>query len=47
MGLLNFEAKDVKKPESSIQLEGFLKGFSIEVMPRTAEKIRALRGHTY
>ena len=38
MGLLNFAAKDVKKPESSIQLEEFLKGFSIEVMPRTAEK---------
>ena len=43
MGLLNFAAKDVKKPESSIQLEGFLKGFSIEVMPRTAEKIESFR----
>ena len=43
MGLLNFAAKDVKKPESSIQLEEFLKGFSIEVMPRTAEKIESFR----
>ena len=43
MGLLNFAAKEVKKPESSIQLEGFLKGFSIEVMPRTAEKIESFR----
>ena len=43
MGLLNFAAKDVKKPESSIQLEEFLKGFSIEVMPRTAEKIENFR----
>ena len=43
MGLLNFAPKDVKKPESSIQLEDFLKGFSIEVMPRTAEKIESFR----
>ena len=43
MGLLNFAAKDVKKPENSIQLEEFLKGFSIEVMPRTAEKIESFR----
>ena len=43
MGLLNFAPKDVKKPESSIHLEDFLKGFSIEVMPRTAEKIESFR----
>ena len=43
MGLLNFAAKDVKKSENSIQLEDFLKGFSIEVMPRTAEKIESFR----
>ena len=43
MGLLNFAKKDTQAPESNIQLESFLKDFSIEVMPRTAEKIENFR----
>ena len=43
MGLLNFVKKDTQAPESNIQLESFLKDFSIEVMPRTAEKIENFR----
>jgi len=43
MGLLNFVKKDTQAPEGNIELESFLKDFSIEVMPRTAEKIENFR----
>ena len=43
MGLLNFAKKDTQAPEGNIELESFLKDFSIEVMPRTAEKIENFR----
>lgn len=39
MALLNFRRKDAAPKSGGADLEGFLKGYSIEVMPRTAEKI--------
>ena len=43
MALLNFGSKDTTGVEINPQIETFLKDFSIEVMPRTAEKIEDLR----
>lgn len=40
MALLNFRKKEAAAPNGvNPQLESFLKGYSIEVMPRTAEKV--------
>jgi len=40
MALLNFRKKDTEiTPQVQPQLEAFLDGYSIEVMPRTAEKV--------
>ena len=40
MALLNFRKKEAAAPTgSNPQLEAFLEGYSIEVMPRTAEKV--------
>ena len=43
MALLNFGLKDVPAVEVNPQVETFLKDFSIEVMPRTAEKVENFR----
>ncbi len=43
MALLSFGSKDMTGVEVNPQIETFLKDFSIEVMPRTAEKIENLR----
>ncbi len=44
MALFNFRAKTAQAPTSSQgQLEAFLQGYSIEVMPRTAEKVEDFR----
>jgi methylenetetrahydrofolate reductase (NADPH) len=44
MALLNFRREESPKPEAaSVAVEAFLKGYSIEVMPRTAEKIEDFR----
>ena len=43
MALLNFGSKDTAAVEVNPQIETFIKGFSIEVMPRTAEKIEDFR----
>ena len=43
MTLLNFRLKDVPAVEVNPQVETFLKDFSIEVMPRTAEKVEDFR----
>ena len=43
MALLNFGSKDTTVVEVNPEVETLLKGFSIEVMPRTAEKIENLR----
>lgn len=43
MGLLNFKSRDDAPVTVDPQIEAFLKGFSIEVMPRTAEKINDFR----
>ena len=43
MALLNFGLKDVPAVEVNPQVETFLKDFSIEVMPRTAEKVEDFR----
>jgi len=42
MGILNFARRDVTAPVDA-RLEAFLDGFSIEVMPRTAEKVEDFR----
>ncbi|SHH18226.1 5,10-methylenetetrahydrofolate reductase [Marivita hallyeonensis] len=39
MALLNFRKREDTRQAGSPDLEAFLKGFSIEVMPRTAEKV--------
>ena len=39
MALLNFVSKEKNVAVINPQIEAFLKGFSIEVMPRTVEKI--------
>ncbi|MFK7753953.1 MAG: methylenetetrahydrofolate reductase [Sedimentitalea sp.] len=41
MALLNFKKRDV--PVANGQVEAFLQGYSIEVMPRTAEKVDDFR----
>ena len=43
MTMLNFRLKDVPAVEVNPQVETFLKDFSIEVMPRTAEKVEDFR----
>lgn len=44
MALLNFFRKDTAAPQANAQIvETFLKGYSIEVMPRTAEKVEDFR----
>ena len=43
MAVLNFGFKDVPAVEVNPQVETFLKDFSIEVMPRTAEKVEDFR----
>ncbi len=47
MALLNFFKKNQAQPEdnaqSAAQIEAFLNGYSIEVMPRTAEKVEDFR----
>jgi methylenetetrahydrofolate reductase (NADPH) len=42
MALFNFRRKEDAAPATGA-LEGFLKGYSIEVMPRTAEKVESFR----
>jgi methylenetetrahydrofolate reductase (NADPH) len=39
MALLNFRKRDETQTAGSPEMEAFLKGYSIEVMPRTAEKV--------
>ncbi len=44
MALLNFKRRDTPAaPTSSAEVQAFLQGYSIEVMPRTAEKIPDFR----
>ena len=44
MALLNFKRKDAPAAQpNSPELEAFLQGYSIEVMPRTAEKVENFR----
>ena len=43
MAVLNFGFKDVPAVEVNPQVETFMKDFSIEVMPRTAEKVEDFR----
>ncbi len=44
MALLNFRRKEAPAPAGSPEaVEAFLKGYSIEVMPRTAEKVEDFR----
>ena len=43
MALLNFRSKETSDSEINPQVETFLKDYSIEVMPRTAEKIESFR----
>ncbi|MEZ5887439.1 MAG: methylenetetrahydrofolate reductase [Paracoccaceae bacterium] len=44
MALLNFRRKEAPAPQVSGEIvEAFLKGYSIEVMPRTAEKVEDFR----
>ena len=43
---LSFFRKDTKEPADgakAAEMEAFLKGYSIEVMPRTAEKVDDFR----
>ncbi|SEQ84552.1 5,10-methylenetetrahydrofolate reductase [Thalassovita taeanensis] len=43
MALLNFRKRDDMVKPASAQVEAFLNGYSIEVMPRTAEKVDNFR----
>ncbi len=43
MALFNFRRKDDAPAPAAQALEAFLKGYSIEVMPRTAEKVESFR----
>lgn len=43
MALLNFRKREEPKSLGNDAVEAFLKGFSIEVMPRTAEKVESFR----
>jgi methylenetetrahydrofolate reductase (NADPH) len=42
MALLNFRQRETTSPANG-QVEAFLEGYSIEVMPRTAEKVEDFR----
>ncbi len=44
MSLLNFRRKETQAPQTDA-LEAFIKGFSIEVMPRTAANVENFRDH--
>jgi len=39
MALLNFRKREDTRPSGTLEMEAFLQGYSIEVMPRTAEKV--------
>ena len=43
MALLNFRKKETAAPADNGAMEAFLQGYSIEVMPRTAEKVEDFR----
>jgi len=43
MALFNFRRDTALAPTATAQVEAFLQGYSIEVMPRTAEKIESFR----
>ena len=43
MSLLNFRRKETAPVGNKSEIEAFLKGYSIEVMPRTAEKVEDFR----
>jgi methylenetetrahydrofolate reductase (NADPH) len=43
MALLNFRKRETVETGSTPEMEAFLKGYSIEVMPRTAEKVEDFR----
>lgn len=43
MALLNFKKRDAQVPSNSAEMEALLQGYSIEVMPRTAEKVDDFR----
>ncbi|MEO0370645.1 MAG: methylenetetrahydrofolate reductase [Pseudomonadota bacterium] len=43
MALLNFKKREAAAPSVTPEMEAFLKGYSIEVMPRTAEKVDDFR----
>ncbi len=43
MALLNFRKKEAEQDEVNPQIESFLQDYSIEVMPRTAEKVEDFR----
>ena len=43
MALFNFAKKSEEETPVSPEMESFLKGYSIEVMPRTAEKVEDFR----
>ncbi len=43
MGLLNFKKSAAATPSVTPEVEAFLQGYSIEVMPRTAEKVEDFR----
>lgn len=43
MALLNFKKREKTVPGGNAELESFLRGYSIEVMPRTAEKVEDFR----
>jgi len=42
MALFNFR-RDVATPDTNSEIEAFVKGYSIEVMPRTTEKVESFR----
>jgi methylenetetrahydrofolate reductase (NADPH) len=43
MALLNFRKRETQAPGNSAEMEAFLQNYSIEVMPRTAEKVEDFR----
>ncbi len=43
MALLNFRKRETVENGTTPEMEAFLKGYSIEVMPRTAEKVEDFR----
>ena len=43
MALLNFKKRDAQPRATAPEIEAFLQGYSIEVMPRTAEKVEDFR----